>query len=353
LDYLKVSVRAALILFAIGILLSLLACQPQVAQAATGPDCQTMADGVDYRLTNALKLSDGLPESPSRYVNGQLDASPFVTTSAEVTIGESTKVLLSGSKEGSGFVADDLILLTVQPSGQSKQWDFRSADFMHIIPASSPQEVTELFTAGTNQLQIDVYDLLGPVHSASELWLLMLDPCNVVAASAPTKQAHTVIDAADIAAVNVEAIEQTLQPTPQTAVVPESEKAVASAVEAETTVSAEAMLDALAEEMSKANVTEPVDVVENVEVAVQATAVPSESVTQTQNIAMERQRSPLLRGFTIGLMLALLLIGAGAWRVRETIMAFYQDAQPSLMQLRRKAKQLVADARAWLESLQD
>jgi len=351
LDYLKVSVRAALILFAIGILLSLLACQPQVAQAATGPDCQTMADGVEYRLTNALKLSDGLPESPSRYVNGQLDASPFVTTSAEVTIGESTKLLLSGSKEGSGFVADDLILLTVQPSGQSKQWDFRSADFMHIVPAASPQEVTELFTTGANQLQIDIYDLLGPVHSASELWLLILEPCNVAAASAPAMQAQTVIDAADVATIEV--VEQTLQPTPQTDVASELEKAVASAVEAETIVSAETMSDAVAKEISETDVTDPVEIVENAEVEVQVTAVPSKPVAQTQNIAMERRRSPLLRGFTIGLMLALLLIGAGAWRVRETIMAFYQDAQPALMRLQRKAKQLVADARAWLESLQD
>lgn len=349
MDYLKFALRGTAILFVIAALLILLACQPQVAQAASGSDCRMLADGIEYQLVNSLKLSDAVSESPSLYVEGQLDDSPFMTTNAQVVIYESTKLLLSGSSEGSGFVADDLIRLSVQPSGERLEWDFRSQDFTRIIPASSPLEITNAFVAGTNQLQINGYDLLGPVYSASELWLLILEPCHVVTASEPVTPTLTVADI-------VEKYEE-LQPNPQTAVDAQTEAVLESAIEseAEPVVEAAEMTEPDTEiELGQA--VENTDGVENIE-TVQSerpvAAVESDSAISTQNVVTEQQRKPILRGFTIGLFLALLLVGASIWRGRETLMDLYDEALPYLAQLQRKAKQRIDDARTWLASLQE
>ncbi|MEM7125668.1 MAG: hypothetical protein AAF702_05040 [Chloroflexota bacterium] len=342
MDYLKVSIRAMWILFGIGILLILLACTPAMAQAASPPDCRMLADGMEYRLVESLKLNDRIPEASSRYVNGQMDDAPFMRAYGEFVVEQGTKVLLSGSREGSGFVADDLIKLSAQPSGKTLAFDFRSQDFTRIDPVSSAHEISSILAPGPNRLEVDAYDLLGPVHSASELWLLILEPCHAVAASASVPTTLTVAD--------IVTETRALQPNPQTAVDAQPAQADGS------------MIDASPESIEHTDVPESVNVTETTELAQTDERIePQQQVTELapapapepQRVTQVQQRSPFRRGFFIGLFLALTLISVSTWRGRESLIGFYMEAAPHLARLQQQAKARLNQLRDWLESLQD
>lgn len=313
MHYLKLAVTGMVALLAIAFLLILLACQPQVAQASAAvntAECQLLADGVEYRLAHSIPLAEAIPEMASQYgAEAAGEPRTFQTVEQTVTLAAGERVMLSGTSDGAGFVADDLIRLDLQPSGETQSWDFRSPDFTRIVPISTPQEVTQLFATGANTLTLTTQDILGPVYSSSALWLLILEPCAAAQTDASPSDTKTVAD-----------VLPTLEPTPQTA----------SAV--------------VVEAASNDDMASPK--------LLQSTPETTVPVVVEQDAPVVQRRAPMLRGFFFGLTLALFVLGIALWQGRRSVMGLYLEFRANLPAMKSKAKQLLDEVRDWLETLQ-
>ncbi|MEM7132182.1 MAG: hypothetical protein AAF702_38100 [Chloroflexota bacterium] len=150
--------------------------------------CVQMDDGIAYYLSDAISLAPALPEQASKDGNGL-----FYRHSMLIAVEQGQRLYLSGTETGSGLHVDDLLILETIPAGKQHIRDFRSSDHQRIIPAPAPEEVTDIFRADAlNFLTVTMQDLLTPVYSNSDLYLIILDRCDADAATSTATALSTV-----------------------------------------------------------------------------------------------------------------------------------------------------------------
>lgn len=167
----------------------LLATKPVAAQSQDLPmfatlhtmKCMTLDDGGSYYLAEARQLAHAIPEQASKAPNEGVFHLDSIFTPP---LADGQRMLLSGTDTGSGFVTDDVLTLDVIPGDLSHSWDFRSSDWMRIIPVPVPADITDLFLPGRyHMVTVTMTDLLMPFYRSSDLWLLTYSPCNWLVAT--------------------------------------------------------------------------------------------------------------------------------------------------------------------------
>jgi hypothetical protein len=152
---------------------------PAVAQDV----CTGNSDPNAYRLQQSMALAEAMPKTqgsgPWPYI--------FHQRTVEVSYAEGQRLVLSGPPEG--LRTDDLAEIHVIPSGQHWEHDFRDAAHTRIDVLMGEQDLSHLFTPGTNQLTLTLTDVLGPEWSTSAYTLLVMEPCNPQATMATTELA--------------------------------------------------------------------------------------------------------------------------------------------------------------------
>lgn len=170
--------------------------QPAIAQASvlqpvttlTSLHCVTLDNGGSYYLAETRQLTQEIPERVSSTPNAGVFYLDAVFTPP---LQQSQRVLLSGSEIGSGFVVDDILNLEVIPGNQSRTWDFRSSDWMQIIPIEQPADITNLFLPDRyHMITATMQDVLTPNYRTSDLWLLTYSPCDWLTATPASTETH-------------------------------------------------------------------------------------------------------------------------------------------------------------------
>ena len=302
--------RLTLFVFSLVALLSSVLLQPVLAQeGGNNPVCQTMADGQEYRLARTIQLAEAMPETASK-LTAENAGGPrvFHQASGKLMVEEGAVVLLSGSDVPSGFRSDDKITLDAQPAGKRWEWDFRSHDFLRIDSVGTAQDVTELFQSGANEVTLTLSDILSPVYSTTDYWLLVFAPCTPPATPTATPSATPVLTATPLAVATS---------TPRTPV-------------------ATALAPA-----------------EDVDDGPTMNAGPR-MVEGTETVAPNAESSTSTLAWIVGitLTLALAVLGLGLWQGRSLAPELWAELEEQAGALKERLQSLWDEVRGWLETLQ-
>ena len=358
MQILKLALSGMVALFIIAILLILMACQPQVAQAATMPatpvECQLLADGVEYRVGRTISLSERVPEQASHFKTLESDgAHTFQQANTLVVLAAGEQVLLSGSPEGSGFVADDRLEVSVQPTNATRTWDFRNPERTQIVPIETPQEMTDLFQTGSNLVSLSVKDLMGPVYSSSDYWLLILEPCVVPLGDAPMlATALAIPEAAVVSSPPTATTAPTAEPT-ATSQPPETPMEPTQAItETLPLIERDDGINANASDPSELVASGPAiaSTLLNEREAEAAPLAVAEGVEPTATV--QSVRRPLLWSLGFGLPLGLLLVGLALWKGRRFAPELWDEAHKQLTPLLERIQREWREVKARLEAMQ-
>ena len=157
-----------LLILALCLLVYIAFVRPRSAHAQAVTDCVSLN-------AQAVPLASGIPETaPSAAVRGI-----FFQRGAIVTVTEPIAVCLSSSPDARGDlrVDDQLEIAVRHPDGSAATWQHDFADpRTGGIAALPPPDISTLFAAGPNQVQVTLRDTRPPVYSASPLWLIVSQP---------------------------------------------------------------------------------------------------------------------------------------------------------------------------------
>lgn len=346
----------------IGLLLLIAACTPAAAQASSVVDCQMLADGQEYQIGRTIALAEAVPEQTSQPARIEADGShDFNQANTLVMLEEGELVLLSGSPEGTGFVADDWIGINVQPSNHAREWDFRNSERTRIVPVDAPQEITDLFQVGANHLTLTAKDLLGPVYSSSAYWLLILEPCGAdMAETVPMSSDTSSEISTDMVQLGSDEVATTLPTTDSlstTRSLPLTDQAVS------TTLAFAAPVPAAIEKSEAVTIAptqikdspyiEALDGNPNIQSPAAGEASASQAAVASAEVDVESARSPLLWVLSLGVPMGIVLVGLALWQGRRIAPELWDDARQQLKSTLNQLRTRLQELKTQLEAMQD
>lgn len=137
---------------------------------AVGCDSLVDATAGEKQIVAVVELAPAIPEQPSR----SRKAYTFDHAHQVVTVVPGNKVVLASTEDGTGWLStDDRVVLQVA-GGVAWKWDYRKPDRMGIVPIP-PQDLTEMFKPGLNEVDLSLQDLMGPVFSTQPYYLVIYE----------------------------------------------------------------------------------------------------------------------------------------------------------------------------------
>lgn len=125
--------------------------------------------GLSLDVIEAIQLAPYIQETESQVEH------IFYSAKEEFEFDPATqRAIIGGTPVGGKICVDDLLRLYCQPGNWTFELDLRSSDHSRII-MSEPIDVSHLFTAGTNSLELSLVNILPDYYGNSPVWLLIIE----------------------------------------------------------------------------------------------------------------------------------------------------------------------------------
>lgn len=141
--------------------------------SASQVDCVDVNQTANQRISQSILVVQEVQEQPS-IAPGNHD---FRQERITFRLTDQQRVIIASTADGNGAISsDDQVEISAHPLG--KVWEHRFADsnWTKIVPIP-PQNITDLFQVGENEMEISVRDLMGPVLSTRPYFLVIVESC--------------------------------------------------------------------------------------------------------------------------------------------------------------------------------